>query len=104
MKVWFKRTGGLAAISMTVTIDTEDTEALPEVERKHVRSLVEAASFFDQPGLFKSVRPEADRFHYQVKVEEGGRIKTIEMDESIVPDVLRPLVDYLIEMARKKRK
>lgn len=101
MKVWFKRTGGFAAISMTVTLDTEE---LPEVECKHVRSLIEAASFFDQPDLFKSVKPEVDRFHFQVKVEEGGRIKTIEIDESIVPDVFRPLIDYLLGMARRRRK
>lgn len=101
MKVCFKRTGGLAAISMSVTLNTE---MLPEVEAEGLRKLIDAVSFFDQPDLFRSHRPEADRFHYEVKIEKGDRVKTIEMDESVVPDVFRPLLDLLIKKARTMRK
>ena len=101
MKVWFKRTGGFAAISITVTLDTE---MLPKVEGERLSGLIATASFFLQPNLFKSLVPGIDRFHYELKVEEAGRVKTIEMDESAVPDLIRPLLDYLIEMARAKRK
>ncbi len=101
MKICFKRSGGLAAIFMSVTLDTE---MLPKTEAESLCRLIDAVSFFDQPDLFKSHKPEADRFHYQVKIEVDDRAKTIEIDESVIPEVFRPLIDYLLEMARKKIK
>lgn len=101
MKISFKRTGGLAAISLSVTLDTN---ALPEVDSRRLDNLMNAASFFDQPDSLRSSTLGADRFHYEIKAEVEGRIKAIEIDESAVPDIFRPLLDHLIELARMKKK
>ena len=101
MKIFFKRTGGFAAISLSVTLDTDELTA--EVSGR-LRNLINAVSFFDQPDSLRSSIPGADRFHYEIKAEAGGRIKTIEIDESAVPDIFRPLLDHLIELARMKKK
>ena len=101
MKIFFKRTGGLAAISLSVTLDTN---SLPAEDSRRLQNLLNAVSFFDQPDSLRSAKPGADLFHYEIKAEVEGRIKTIEIDESVVPALFRPLVDHLIEMARIKRK
>ena len=101
MKIFFKRTGGLAAISLSVTLDTD---ALPAEDSRRLNNLMNTVSFFDQPDSLQSAIPGADRFHYEIKAEVEGRVKTIQIDESAVSDFFRPLVDHLIEMARMKRK
>jgi len=101
VKVQFARTGGVAGIRLTVTLDTE---TLPPAEADRLRRLVAAARLFDQPASRPSPAPETDRFQYQVTVEDGSRIKKVEMDESSVPGTFRPLLDYLIDSARTGRK
>ena len=77
-----------------------DTETLPPAEADHLRRLVAAARFFDQPTSRKSATREADRFQYRVTVEDGGRVKRVELDESSVPETSRSLFDYLTNCAR----
>lgn len=86
---------------MTATLDTE---MLPPKETDRLRRLIAAASFFDQPTSRRSPSREADRFQYRVTIEDGDRIKTVEMDESSVPEAFRPLLDYLIESVKSRRK
>jgi hypothetical protein len=101
VKVQFVRTGGVAGIRLTATLDTE---TLPADEADRLRRLVAAARLFDQPASRPSPAPETDRFQYRVTVEEGDRTKRVELDESSIPDTFRPLLDYLIDSARTGRK
>ena len=97
MKVEFARTGGVAGIRLTATLDTE---MLPPEEADHLRHLIAAASFFDQPSSRRSPTQGPDRFQYRVTIEDGDRIKTVEVDESSVSGPLQPLLDYLVDSAR----
>ena len=81
-----------------------DTEMLSPEEADRLSRLIAAAAFFDQPNLLKSATPGPDRFQYRVTVEEGGRKKQVEMDESSVPKTFRPLLDYLLDSARARPK
>ncbi len=101
MKVEFVRTGGVAGVRLTATLDTE---MLPPEETDRLRRLIAAASFFEQPTSRQSPIREADRFQYRVTVEDGDRVKKVEMNESSVPEACRPLLDYLIDSARTARK
>ena len=101
MRVEFCRTGGVAGTRLTVTLDTE---RLPPQEAARLRRLISAASFFDQPTSLKSSTSGADRFQYQVTVEEGDRIKKVDIDESCVPRTFQPLIEYLLDSCRARRK
>lgn len=101
MKIYFKRTGGLAAISLSVTLDTD---ALPAEDSRRLKDMINATSFFDQPDLLQSATRGADRFHYEIKAEAEGRVKTIKIDESAIPLLLRPLIEHLSGMARVNKK
>lgn len=101
MRVQFTRTGGIAGITLTVTLDSQQ---LPQAEADRLRRLIAAAAFFDQPESLKSAAPGADRFQYRVTVEEGDRKKKVETDESSCPETFRSLLDYLVDSARARHK
>ncbi len=97
MKVEFARTGGVAGIRLTATLDTE---MLPPEEADHLRHLIAAASFFDQPSSRRSPTQGPDRFQYRVTIEDGDRVKRVEMAEVFIPETFQPLLDYLVDRAR----
>jgi hypothetical protein len=101
VKVEFCRTGGIAGTRLTATLDTE---RLPPQEADRLRRLISTACFFDQPSSLKSSTSGADRFQYQVTVEEGDRIKKVEIDESCIPRTFKPLIDYLLNSCRARQK
>lgn len=101
MKVEFARTGGVAGIRLAATLDTE---RLPAEETDRLRRLIAAARFFDLPSSQQSPTRVADRFQYRVTVEDGDRVKKVEMDEPSVPETFRPLLDYLTDSARKAQR
>jgi hypothetical protein len=39
-----------------------------------------------------------------VTVEEGDRIKKVEIDESCIPRTFKPLIDYLLNSCRARQK
>ena len=82
---------------------TLDSESLPPEEADRLRRLIAATSFFEQAPRHSRIGG-ADRFQYEVTVEDGDRIKKVEMDEPSVPEAFRPLLDYLIDSARTRRK
>jgi hypothetical protein len=101
VKVEFARTGGVAGIRLTATLDTE---LLPCDEADRLRRVIADAALFDLPTLLKSRTRRPDQFQYRVTVEEGDRIKKVELDESSVPEKLQPLLDYLTDCARARQR
>ena len=101
MRIEFSRSGGVAGIRLTATLDTE---RLTPQEAARLRRLISTACFFDQPSSLKSSTSGADRFQYQVTVEEGDRIKKVEIDESCIPRTFQPLIDYLLNSCRARQK
>ena len=100
MKVRFERTGGFAAISLTLDIDSE---SLPIEQGDQLRELVEGSDFFNL--VSKNMEPAGtpDRFLYILTVETEGSRHTVKTSEDDVPPRLKPLIGCLTGMARKAR-
>lgn len=99
MRILFERSGGFAGMLMNVSIDTAK---LPPTEASQVKSMVEAAAFFDLPeAIAASAQP--DRFQYHLTVAERKRKHSITVSESSMPGSLKPLVDWLMDAARRPR-
>ncbi len=96
MQITFERTGGFAGMVLSVVIDTSTLE--PALAQQ-IRLLVEAADFFQLPSVSPS--PQPDRFQYQLSIVEQNRQHTVLVGESAVPGTLRPLLDWLLQMARQ---
>ena len=97
MRVSFERTGGFAGMRVTATIDSQE---LPPEEERKLRSMVEAADFFQLPATLPTPAPGADRFVYKLTVESDGQRHAVEASDAAVPPSLRPLVEWLTAAAR----
>lgn len=96
MRIYFVRSGGLAGIRMTTTIDSE---MLSPEEVQKLREMLEAAGFFDLPPIIAPNAPGADRFQYELTVESEDRQHTVEIYESAIPAELRPVLEWLTQKA-----
>jgi emfourin len=98
MKLHFVRSGGFAA---ALRREAEaDTDALPPPEAEAVAALVAGSDFFRLPESIRDPNHPRDQFVYRVTIEQGGRRHTVEVDETVVPAALQPLLDWLIRRAR----
>jgi hypothetical protein len=98
MHISLERSGGFAGIPLSVTVDTD---TLTPEDAAQLQQLVEAAHFFELPKVFPAT-PQPDRFQYQIFVEEPGRSRSVSVGETAVPPTLRPLINWLMEAARRR--
>ncbi len=99
MKVEFERSGGFAGIRLAAVIDEA---ALSPEEARLLHELVDAAGFFDLPPAVTTPSPGADRFQYKITVEAEGRRHTVDLSEAAAPAALRPLLQWLAAVARRR--
>lgn len=97
MRIVFERSGGFAGMRISATIDTQ---ALSPEQASELRSLIEAAHFFDLPKTIRSSTPGGDQFQYQVTIEGEGKRHTIEVNDASAPASLQPLLRQLTRLAR----
>jgi hypothetical protein len=84
---------------MKTTVDEKD---LGPDEAQKLHQLVEEADVFN---LSKKITPRSsrpDRFQFELSLEDGGRQHTVTTSEETLPEKLKPLVNWLMEKARKK--
>jgi hypothetical protein len=98
MRVLFERSGGFAGTSKKTTVDTD---TLPPHEAATLPRLVEVADLFRLPELITSPNPQSDRFQYKLTVEDNGKQHTVTVSEAALPGTLRPLIEWLQNMAQK---
>lgn len=98
MRISFERTGGFAGISKITTVDT--TTLAPQ-EADVLSRLVEVADFFKLPAKITSPHPQSDRFQYKLTLEDNGQQHTVVVSEAVLPGTLRPLIEWLGEIARR---
>jgi len=100
MRLVVERSGGVAGISQTSSISTDQ---MPAEEALRVTNLVEAAGFFGLPPVIRSTEPGADRFQYKITVESEQGNHTVQVDEAAVPPRLQPVLNWMKESARPRR-
>jgi hypothetical protein len=97
-KIKFERSGGFAGITLSSELDPA---ALPEEEAEQARKLIDGANLFEQPKQMKSRSPQPDSFEYKITIQEKGKRRTIVVGDRSAPANLKPLLDYLVERAKK---
>jgi len=106
MRIHFVRTGGFAGMQLANTIDSEE---LPDDEVHALKSELDNANFFELPSFLAGETGGAgqtggaDRFQYEITVEDGRLKHTIAAGESSLPGNVQPLVQHLERLARTKR-
>ena len=100
MNIKFVRSGGFAGIRLAGSFDTQ--QLLPD-QADTLDKLVRDAGFFSLPEQIKPSSPGPDRFQYQVTISSSGQNHSIMVEDSVIPDPLRPLLDYLTTLATASR-
>lgn len=100
MQIEFERTGGIAGMTVTASVDTD---TLPDDERQEVCQLIEDANFFELPATVTDSTPRPDGFNYEITIGDGRRSHTVVTSDGAAPDTLVPLLDWLNRAARRRR-
>jgi hypothetical protein len=93
MRIQFERSGGIAGITVKKAVDTT---RLPAQERAELEAMVHAIDFDHVP---PAPRTGADRFQYDIKIEDGRRRHVSLTDGQLTPQ-FRALIDHLTAMPR----
>lgn len=91
------RSGGFTGIKQTKSVSTD---AMPDQDAEKLKSLVEAAGFFQLPSAIRSTEPGADSFQYKITVEGEHGTHTVQVGEAEVPPALRPVLDLVKNSGR----
>jgi hypothetical protein len=102
MKIYFERSGGFAGISSSTMVDIH---SLPPDEAHKIQDMIDNAKGFFDLKTSSSLPPKraADYFKYKVRVETEEKQNTIETNDITMPSELRPLINYLMEKAKKRQ-
>ncbi len=96
MRVDFIRTGGVAGVRLTTSVETTE---LPPDQAVTLHKLLDDSRFFDLPENIAPPRPMPDRFEYRLTVASAEQTHTVTVNDAACPDSLKPLINYLTTMA-----
>ena len=92
MKVFFERSGGFIGVPRRLSIDS-DSDTPDTIEK--LAHLVESSRFFDLPARFEETL-HPDSFQYKIIIEDDDRRHSVTLDETSMPEEIKPLVKYLL--------
>ena len=102
MRVTFARSatgvGFFPGLAEPITIEED---RLPEAQARELDALVASTAFFDRPAA--PATRGADRRQYTITIEQGGRSRTLVVDEPIDDPELRRLIALLEAAAKEAR-
>ena len=94
VQVEFRRSGGLAGIDMTATVDASE---LPTEQAEVLTQMVAQPPVAAKPS---PAHGAADQFSYEVTLRDGQRTRTLHWTEADVPNEVRPILASLTQRAR----
>lgn len=97
----FQRTGGFSGASRGVEIDSRK---LPSEEAEALKLLIDASGFFETFTSFNTLLNMPDQFRYKITIEGKGKSRTLELSDASLPNHFRPLINYLMRLARSRKK
>jgi hypothetical protein len=95
MRIDFARSGGLAGLTMAVSIDTA---RLPPDAAAVVDAALSQADLAELAARPRQPAAGADRYQYDLTIERDGECHSLSFPESEVPPELRPVVDALVPL------
>lgn len=97
----FTRSGGFAGRTNQAEIDSTE---LDDAEAGELRHMIVHSGFFEVLALNSQVLHMPDQFSYEITIEHGGKKRTLELNDTNVPDHLRPLINHLVRASRSAKR
>lgn len=100
MHIVFRSSGGFVPLELAYSVDTEQ---LPDDRARELADLVAQADVWDlaQPGPTPGAM---DATSYWLRVQDGARVRQLEVDDASAPAPLRPLLARLRGLALEERR
>ena len=97
MKITFRQSGGYAGLIKGCELDTDE---LPANEATAIKGWVKSSGIL----VLKSAHSKAARdvFNYSIAIETSEGAHHVEVDDTTVPESLRPLLNYLRKRAEPR--
>jgi hypothetical protein len=96
----FQRSGGFTGITLSTSVDAGE---LPPGEAEELANLVDQANLPALAEAGEGPRPGGpDRFQYDLTVTRDESRYQVSVGETDVPDSLRPLLNRLLDLARRR--
>jgi hypothetical protein len=99
IQIDLERSGGFAGTSLKASVDTS---RLPADEAGTIAGLVDRVDFDALAAGTGAPARAPDRFQYDLVVRRGKRRHALSLGESQVPPELRPLLDHLVALAKRR--
>ncbi len=97
----FQRSGGFSSISTGIEIESSE---LAQGEAEELKLLIVRSGFFEAFTSGNTFINMPDQFRYNITIEHMGKRRTLELSDGSVPDLFRPLINYLVRLARIHKK
>jgi len=98
-RIKFERSGGFAGIRIAAEIEVN---LLPEDQKKEILELLDEVDFEELPENLAGKMLIPDEFVYSIIVESGQREYNVMAGESALPNNMRPLIEILEGITKKK--
>ncbi len=95
----FQRSGGFSGASRAVEIDSRE---LAPGEAEALKLLIDRSGFFETIISVNTILNMPDQFRYNITIEGKGKQRILELSDTSLPYHFRPLINYLMRMARSK--
>jgi len=94
----FQRSGGFTGGLTRLEVSSQE---LDSVLAEELGLLIERSGFFEAVVLDSKFLNMPDQFHYEITIEHMGKRRTLELTDGTMPDLFRPLINFLVGVARK---
>ncbi len=99
IKIDLERSGGFAGVTLRASVDTAK---LPAAEADQLAGLLARVDLDELARRPSGIPTAPDRFQYDLTVTRGGRRQHVTFGERAVTPELRPLLNRLVELARRR--
>jgi hypothetical protein len=97
----FQRSGGFTGGSTRVEVSSRE---LDPVLAEELALLIERSGFFEAVVLENKFLNMPDQFTYEINIEHMGKSRRLELTDGTMPELFRPLINFLVGVARRQRR
>lgn len=107
MRIRFEFQGGYGGLFAAKPLAYDvDTDQLPDAVRTELMGLIRSAGIMEaeEPDLVAKAGRGRDVFNYRLQIQDQGLRRSMAFDDASAPPKVRPLLQFLQELALERRK
>jgi hypothetical protein len=99
-EILFERSGGFTGNIISVRVDSK---TISSAEKEKLLTIVQTSNFFEFKHPENTNKGLPDQFEYRISIKTEKQFRTLQVGESSLPGDFRPLIRYLMLLARNRK-